>query len=131
MTPAKTTVADFLERWLQDYCKTNLSPRSFEGYEYIMHRYLIPALGVILLTGLKPEHLQKYYSEQQTSGLSAQTIRHHHTDLHKALQTATEWGLLSRNVADAVKPPRVQQMQMQTWNEDELTRFLEAAKDSP
>jgi len=90
------------------------------------------------LAQLKPEHLQKYYSEMLQSGrcskrggLSAQTVRHHHTALHKAIQTAVEWGLLQRNVADAVRPPRAGQSEMNIWSEDEITRFLEAAKSTP
>ena len=31
--PGKTTLGEFLERWLKDYAKPNLSPRGFEGYE--------------------------------------------------------------------------------------------------
>jgi integrase len=30
-----------------------------------------------------------------------------------------------------VSPPRVQQRKMQTWNDDELRRFLEAVKETP
>jgi integrase len=58
-------------------------------------------------------------------------VRHHHTCLHKALQTAVEWGLLARNPADAVKPPRAQAVEMQTWDEDEIAAFLEAARQTP
>ncbi len=83
------------------------------------------------MSGLKPEHLQHYYSEKLSNGLSAQTVRHHHTCLHKALQTAVEWGLLARNIADAVTPPRAQQPEMQTWDEDDITTFLEAARQTP
>ena len=138
MKPGKTTVADYLTTWLADYVKPNLSPRTTEGYGQIMQRYLIPAFGSIPLTQLRPEHLQKYYSAKLTTGrchgpggLSAQTVRHHHTALHKALQTAVEWGLLSKNPADAVKPPRIKRPEMQIWNEEEVNRFLEAAKDTP
>ena len=63
--------------------------------------------------------------------LTAQTVRHHHTALHKALQTAVEWGVLPRNIADAVKPPRAQRHEMQTWDEQEIGQFLEAAKATP
>ncbi len=42
-----------------------------------------------------------------------------------------KWGLLSRNPADAVSPPRVQRAEMHTWGEDDVHRFLEAAKDTP
>ena len=131
MAPRKTTVADFLIKWLADYARPNLSPRTIEGYEYIVTRYFIPALGNLILSQLKPEHLQQYYSEKQKVGLSAQTIRHHHAVLHKALKTAMQWELLNRNVAEAVSCPRVQYPEMHTWNEDEVNKFLEAAKNSP
>ncbi len=138
MRPSKTTLAEYLERWLKDYVWPNLAPRTSEGYETIVRQHLIPELGSMTLTQLKPEHLQKYYMEMlsigrcnSAGGLSAQTVRHHHTALHKALQTAVEWGLLSRNVADAVRPPRAQRPEMHTWEEDDVTRFLEAAKDTP
>jgi len=131
MKPGKTTLAEFLERWLKDYAWPYLTPRTAEGYEHIIRRHFIPALGNMTLTRLKPEHLQRYYSEKLIGSLSAQTIRHHHTVLHKALQTAVEWGLLNRNVADAVSPPRVQRPDMQTWEEDDIARFFEAAKDTP
>jgi len=50
--------------------------------------------------------------------------------LHKALQTTIKWGLVSRNVADGVDIPRAKRTDMQTWDESELARFLEATKDS-
>jgi len=133
--PSKTTLADYLDRWLTDYVYPNLAPRTAEGYACIVRQHLIPKLGNKSLTQLRPEHLQKYYAEMlesgrhdKTGGLTAQTVRHHHTALHKALQTAVEWGLLNRNVADAVKPPKAQKQEMQIWNEGEITTFLETAK---
>jgi len=58
------TLGEFLERWLKDYAWSNLAPRMAEGYEHIIRRHLIPSLGNIALTQLKPEHLQRYYSEK-------------------------------------------------------------------
>jgi len=129
--PSKTTLSEYLERWLKDYVNINLAPRTAEGYQLIMYRHIIPALGNKYLTQLKPEHLQRYYSVKLSTGLSAQTVRHHHTALHKALQTAVEWGLLTRNVADAVKPPKPKCTEMKIWHEDELTTFIEQSKSSP
>ena len=50
--------------------------------------------------------------------------------MHKALQVAVQWGLITRNVADAVTAPRAQRHDMSTWDEDEVNIFLEAAEDS-
>lgn len=130
LEPDKATLTDYLDRWIIEYVMVNLSPRSAEGYQDIVRAHFIPEIGNIPLSQLKPEHLQRYYADKLDKGLSAQTIRHHHTLLHKALQTAIEWNLIIRNVADAVKPPRVQRKEMQTWNEVEIMQFLEAAKDS-
>jgi len=130
MKPNKTTVSDYLDRWLADYAKPNLSPRSYERYAGIIKRYLILDFGNIQLSQLRPEHLQKHYSARLNTGLSARTVRYHHALIHIALETAVKWGLVARNVADAVKPPKFKRSQMQTWNEDEASRFLEIAKDT-
>lgn len=130
MKPGKTTVAEYLERWLQDYARPNLSPRTAEVYSYIIERHVSPVLGRLSLTQLKPEHLQRYYADKQAASLSPQTIRHHHTLLHKVLKTATEWGLLLRNPVDAVSPPRVHRAEVQFWTAVEVARFLEVISDS-
>ncbi len=136
--PGKATLADHLERWLKDYAWPNLSPKTAEGYEYIIRRHLIPGLGKLTLNHLKPEHLQHYYADKLSTGridgkggLSPKTVRHHHVTLHDALQSAVKWGLLVRNPADAVDAPRFQRPEINIMNADEINTFLEAAKDTP
>ena len=137
MKPGKTTLAEYLERWLKDYVWPNLAPRTAEGYQYIIRIHLIPCLGNIHLTQLKPEHLQRYYSDRLScgrwdgnGGLSPRSVRHHHMALHSALQNAVKWGLIQRNPADAVSPPKAQKPEIHTWDEYEIRRFLDAMKDS-
>jgi integrase len=136
--PSKTTLGEYLEKWLRDYVLPNLAPRTAEGYESIVRCHLVPALGKIPLTQLKPEHLQTYYSEKLSGGrydgkgaLATTTVSHHHTCIHRALKMALRWGLISRNPADAIAAPRPQRSEMHTMNEDELHTFLEAAQKTP
>jgi len=131
VAPGKATLAEFLERWLNDYARPSLSPRGFERYRDIIRAHLIPDIGSIPLTQLRPEHLQRHYTAKLNDGYSAGTVRYHHAVLHVALQTAVKWGMVNRNVADAVDPPKAHHREMQTWDEDDVNRFLEAAKDSP
>jgi len=138
MKPSKTTLGEFLERWLKDYAQPNLAPRTVEGYESIIRQHLIPALGSILLTQLKPEHLQRYYSEKLSNGrcdgnggLSPRSVRYHHVTLHIVLRTALKWGLISRNPADAVDPPQYQRAEMHVMDEDAIHTFLKAVKPTP
>jgi len=128
--PGKLTTGGFLTTWLADYARPSLTPRSFERYESITRVHLLPALGGIKLTQLRPNHLQKHYTAMLGTGLAPRTVRYHHTILHKALQTAVKWGLVSRNVADGAELPSSQNADMQTWGEAELNVFMEAAKDT-
>ncbi len=129
--PGKVTLADYLTRWLAEYVKPNLSPRSYERYADIVTRCCIPKLGNIKLTQLKADRLQKLYTDWLESGLSARTVRYHHAVIHKALELALKAGQVSRNVADAVIVPRIKRSEMQTWNENEIIHFLEAARATP
>ncbi len=138
MKPGKLTLADYLEIWMKDYAWPNLSPRTAESYEYIIRRHITPSLGQILLTQLKPEHLQHIYSEKLSKGrcdgeggLSNRTVRYIHVTLHKALQYALKLGIVTRNVAQAVDPPRLQRHEMRSMSESDIHIFLEFAKSTP
>jgi integrase len=135
IVPGKETVAAFLGRFLEDYVRPNLSPRTAEGYETVIKQHLNPKLGHIKMTTLKPADIQKYYSDLIASGrcngrggLNPLTARHHHMILHRALSIAVKWGLIYRNPADAVDPPRYNRAEMHTMNEDGIRVILETAK---
>jgi len=138
-TPTKLTVGDFLARWLRDYVATNTRPRSYEGYEVICRVHLVPNLGHIPLKALQPAHLQAFYAEQlkngrkdgKEGGLSARSVLHHHRVLSEALTHAVKWGLVGRNVAEAVDPPRPTRKEMATLDAAGVQRLLEAAQGTP
>ena len=137
IVPSKTTLAEYLETWLNEYARANLAPRTAEGYQLIVRRHLVPALGTITLTGLKPEHIQRYQSEKLSAGradgkggLSPHTVRHHYVTLHTALEHAVKMGLLGRNAADGVSPPRFQRHPWQSLSEYGVSSVLEAARGS-
>ena len=130
VTPSKVTLSQWLSQWLKDYAWPNLAPRTAEGYEHMIRKYIIPNLGNHKLTDLKPEHLQQYYSERLANGLGARTVRHHHVTLHIALKTAVKRGMIIRNPADAVDPPHFTRPEMHTISEADLTKFLDAAQET-
>ena len=128
--PGKTKLGEYLRSWLVDYCRPNLSPRTQELYSYICEKHLIPTLGNVSLTELKPQHLQHLYSEKLSSGLSNRTVQIIHITLHKALKNAVKSGLLVRNVAEAVDTPKIQRHEMHVMSETDLHIFLEMARNT-
>lgn len=127
--PAKDTLSAYLDSWLAD-SSPSLSPKTVEGYQHILNHYVKPKLGNLTLTSFTPQHLQHFYSEELQSGLSAMTVRHFAMLLHKSFDDAVRLGMIPRNPADAVSPPKAQKQIMETWGEAEIHHFLESVKDT-
>ena len=131
----EVTIADYLRQWLKDYAHTNLSPNRAEGYESIISRHLIPELGIVPLSQLRPEMIQQYITDKLShgrvngqGGLTTRTVRHHIVCLHTALQNAVKMSMLIRNPVDAVTIPRAEHHEMHTMNESDIRVFLEMAR---
>ncbi len=136
--PGKQTLGDYLRAWLKDYCQANITPQSTQTYQFFIERHIIPAIGHVPLTDLRPQHLAHLYSEKLSSGsrdgkggLGLRSTRYIHTTLHKALSNALKIGLIARNPASAVEAPKQKRREMQTMNESDIHIFLELARSTP
>jgi len=74
--PGKLTVGEYLKRWLIEYARPNTAPKTFRRYEQIVRVHLLPTLGNIPLTKLRPLHIQQVYTQVREKGLSARTALH-------------------------------------------------------
>ena len=135
--PDKTTLAQFLERWLA-HIKTQVTPRTYGGYAQRVRNNIIPPLGATRLIKLLPEQISEAYSKALTSGrcdgkggLSPQTVKHIHVVLKQALAQARVWRAISHNPADLVKPPKLDRGEMRTVNTDQTAAMIEAARGTP
>lgn len=136
--PKRLTVGQYLEQWLQGYVVTNTAPRTRQRYEEIVRVHLVPALGSLPLPALQPQHIQKHYADALESGrrdskggLSAQTVHHHHRVLYGALRHAVKHGIIMRNPAEAVDPPRPRNKEITVIGPPDVRRLLDAAQGTP
>jgi hypothetical protein len=134
LEPSKTTLATFLERWL-DYVRSQVTPKSHERYAGLVNQNIIPALGAVHLSKLKPAQISAAYSaalahgrRDGTGGLAPRTVGHMHRVLKQALGQAVRWELLTRNPADAVDPPMVDWKPMQTYDLPQTAELIEAVR---
>ncbi len=125
----KITVAEFLKRWLRDYA-SHLAPKTHRRYEEVVRLHLVPALGALPLTRLRPLHIQECYRRVLDMGRSARTALHTHRVLREALQHALRWQLIARNPADAVEPPRPKRYEIPALPPDMIRQLLAAADDT-
>ncbi len=127
--PGKLTVGEHLQNWLSGYVRTNCSPRTLDGYTAIIENHLTPNLGHLLLKQLQPQAIQAYYGKA-CEKLSARTVHHQHRILSQSLKHAVRQGLLGRNPAELVDPPRPRPKQMRSLSPEEVECLLDAAFDN-
>jgi hypothetical protein len=114
----KVTVGEYLRSWLDN--KTDVTDVTRERYAEIIDNRINPVLGKIELQKLKPKQVHDWISGLTKSGglrygqaLSARTVRHCYRVLWGSLKQAVKLEILSRNVADAVTPPRLKSDEVQ------------------
>jgi integrase len=79
---------------------------------------------------LTPEKLRAFYQKKLSEGSKPRTVRLIHAALRRALSDAVKQGLVSRNVASLVSPPRVERYETQTLTVEQAEKLLEAARGS-
>ena len=132
--PTKTTVAAYLNRWL-DHEKSAVSPKTLERYTEIARKNIVPLLGDVLLSKLKTERIDAAWTMALASGrrdgkggLAPRTVHHMRRVLIKALNQAVVWDMLSKNPATASKPPKVERKAMAAYSAVTTAELLEAVR---
>ncbi|MBT9282093.1 MAG: site-specific integrase [Hydrogenibacillus schlegelii] len=127
--PAQVTVEEFLRDWLREKANA-VKPSTIISYKENLSRYVLPHLGRLKVTDLKAQHFVRLYEHMLESGISSRTVRYIHTIMKQAIDRAVQWNIVAKNVIRSVKPPRQEQRAFQVWDEEEILRFLEAARTS-
>jgi integrase len=123
-------VGTFLTRWLSEVAQPSVRPSTFIRYRELLAGHVIPALGHLPLAKLSPQDLTGLYG-RLSQRLAPRTVGHVHRALHRALSDALDWGLVARNVCDAVHPPKVAREEMRVLTPDQARALLSAAAGDP
>lgn len=133
--PAKLTVAQFMEQWLNDYAQHNVGAKTCQEYRKFVHNHIAPGLGRHKLADLRPLHIQAFYSRmlkegrvRGTGGLAPQTVIHLHRILHKAMEQAVKWQMVARNPVDAAEPPKAERKEMKVFEAGQVDLLLQAVE---
>lgn len=90
------TVGSWLRYWLR---QSVVRPVTRFGYTSITENHLIPALGHVRLTELKPSHIRNLLASLERKGLSVNTRRNVRNCLSAAMEFAREDDLIAVNPA--------------------------------
>ena len=124
----------FMLEWLTDVVSFKVKANTMTQYLYVYHNYIAkykPFHG-LKLQDLTPALLQSYYNEQLKAGLSPNTIRKHHANIHKCLDYAVRMGKISLNPSIMTELPAKRKYQGATvYTPDQLKTLLRLFRGEP
>jgi len=130
--PSKVLFCDFVKEWVTA-TKNRVQITTHNNYVHMLFKHIYPYfkdLG-ITISQIKITHLERYYSEKVSEGLSPNTVKKHHSVIRSALQTALKEELVSQNVADLAEKPKKKSFNGSFYNQDELNKLFKVVKGSP
>ncbi|MDE6280792.1 MAG: site-specific integrase [Oscillospiraceae bacterium] len=139
---SRMTLAQWLDRWLDDYAAPRLRESTMSGYRMYAEQYIKPRLGSKKVVSITTTDIQRLYTKLKKGGrvhehpehghqLSANTVRRIHTMLHRAMADAVRARIIPRNPADGVTLPKADTTSKRVLTDKELDDFMETIQADP
>ena len=126
--PGRLTVGEYLQNWLTDSARYQVSEGTFERYERTCRNHLIPFFGRVKLRDLGAAHVRAFKARKIEEGLNPNTVGVMQGVLSTALNQAVDDGLIPSNPASRVKKAvKREQAPMRSLSQEEASRLLGAA----
>ena len=127
---AEINFSDYMLQWLQ-IIKPTVATTTYASYSSIVQKIVVPYFErkAIPLAELKAIDIQAFYLKQ-LERVSARTVIHYHTLLHRALKYAVKIELIDANPVDKVDRPKAAPFVGSFYDSAEVQKLFEAAKGS-
>jgi len=141
----RTTLADWADAWLEG--ARNVGPGGRDIYRQALD-HIVPELGNIPLGKLSAGDIDRYIasklqrppdgrpakglahspeaSTDQSQGLAPSTVHRHYRTIHRMLAVAVDRGMIARNPAEHVQPPKVRRREITPLTVDQVDALAEA-----
>ena len=127
---AEINFSDYMLQWLQ-IIKPTVATTTYASYSSIVQKIVVPYFKkkAIPLAELKAIDIQAFYLNH-LERVSARTVIHYHTLLHRALKYAVKIELIDANPVDKVDRPKAAPFVGSFYDSTEVQKLFEAAKGS-
>ena len=130
VTVGRATLARYLvETWLP-HAATRVRPTTHRRYAALVRVQIVPRIGRVKLSALRPAHVQKVLDGMIAEGAAPASVLQCHRVLSSALRQAVRWQVLAVNPSDAVRPPRPERAALHVPEPEQVRAILEAARGS-
>lgn len=105
---ADMTIAEWAAEWLEDVQKPTMTPNGLRNYESINRKWITPAIGSKRVSELTTRDVTAVMKRARDAGKSTGTMRKVYNVLSQMMAAAKRADMVSKNVVENIKPPKVQ-----------------------
>lgn len=124
----RQTVGEFLTNWLADSVQQSVRERTHENYRQNVEKHIRPVIGGIVLDRLTPAHVQSLLAKMEQGKKSGRTRQLVFGILKRALAQAVKWGLIVRNVCEAIERPQARRKEMKVLTAEQAAALFTTIK---
>ncbi len=140
IAPDKMSLFSFHEVWCEKYGQKHLEVKTLETYDFMLKNHILPRIGACRISDLKPIHIMNLLDELsregsrkdgKSGGLASSSIRFVHRILKDIFERAVEWRVIKLNPVSAVKRPKIQDREVDVYDEHEVEVLFHALENEP
>lgn len=108
----KITLQEFTDRWRTEWAVQKLQPGTLEKYNAMIDNFILPAIGHLKLTDIKPHTVNSFLvsltkdgcrKDRKPGGYAKGTVTKISNILSSILRTAEEWEVIDKNPCEKVR----------------------------
>lgn len=133
-------LSDFCKQYLE-LSKTSLSPTTYSYYVRTIQSLIVPSLGHMKLSAIRPLHVQQFIQALQEPGarsdgkgtLSASSVRRYFTVLKSIMAKAYKLGLIDKNPTETARLdlPKVEEEEVDVFSKVEAAHLMSCLESEP
>jgi hypothetical protein len=124
------TVEQWLSFWLESILPLSVRWKTLSGYASLMRVHVMPTIGPLPLTEVRPETLERLYRKLLDEGSSTPLVHAVHRTFRSSLSEAVRRERLASNPAARARPTRVETVEIQPLSAVECQDILRARRSS-
>ncbi len=122
------TVGEYIEYWLKHISAPRVRENTQDSREEFFRRAVIPYIGHIKLSALRPEHVLQMLAQLRANGKSTDMQKRAKQSLSTVLKDAVKFGIVHRNVTLMVDTPKHKSPERKVWGKAQVNIFLDHLK---
>jgi integrase len=129
-TSGAATLGRYLEdRWLP-HMRSRVGVETWDRYESLVRVHVVPRIGRVRLSKLRPHHLQATLDSMLADGASPASVVKTHNVMKSSLKQAVRWQLLAASPSDGVSPPAARRPTLTVPAAEDMRRLIDAAAET-